>query len=117
MNDNSNSIHLDVDTIPQADIEHIKAYINNHPSDRILLSSLPSNLKRKYTKEQYLPVLQQLAAEGHGTVASTENSTGPKATVFIKRKRSELVTNLQLPTTSIEFNPNVQMPSTSTDIP
>ncbi|CAF4936186.1 unnamed protein product, partial [Rotaria sp. Silwood1] len=80
---------VDVDGIPQSDIDHIKSYIKNHPSERILLSTLPSNLKRKYTKEQYLPILQQLEADGHGIVTTTENTTGPKAICFAKKPRIE----------------------------
>jgi hypothetical protein len=79
-------LDIDTDGIPQSDIDHIKSYIKNHPNERILLSSLPSNLKRKYTKEQYLPILQQLEVDGHGIVTNTDNTTGPKAIVFIKKK-------------------------------
>ncbi|CAF3678229.1 unnamed protein product [Rotaria sp. Silwood1] len=84
-----NEEDVDVDGIPQSDIDHIKSYIKNHPSERILLSTLPSNLKRKYTKEQYLPILQQLEADGHGIVTTTENTTGPKAICFAKKPRIE----------------------------
>jgi hypothetical protein len=34
-----------IDGIHQGDIDHIKSYIKNHQSERILLSSLPSNFK------------------------------------------------------------------------
>ncbi|CAF3058054.1 unnamed protein product, partial [Rotaria sp. Silwood2] len=79
----------DIDGIPQNDIEHIKSYVKNHPSERILLSILAANLKRKYTKEQYLPILRQMEADGEGTLTTTDNTTGPKALVFIKKRRSE----------------------------
>lgn len=68
--------------IPPAEVDHIKSYIRSHPSERILLSTLPSNLKRKYSKEQYLPILQQLEIDGHSTVTTTENTTGLKAIVL-----------------------------------
>lgn len=77
------------DGIPQSEIDHIKSYIKNHPNERILLSTLPSNLKRKYSKEQYLPILRELESEGHGKVTSTENTTGPKAIIFVKKPRIE----------------------------
>ncbi|CAF3137833.1 unnamed protein product [Rotaria sp. Silwood2] len=80
---------IDTADIPQSDVDHIKSYIKNHPNERILLSVLPSNLKRKYTKEQYLPILRQMEADGHGTVTTTDNTTGPKAIVFIKKPRTE----------------------------
>ncbi|CAF4102321.1 unnamed protein product [Rotaria sordida] len=78
-----------IEGIPQSDIEHIKSYIKNHPSKRILLSVLPSNLKRKYTKDQYLPILRQMETDGEGTITTTENTTRPKAIVFIKKPRTE----------------------------
>jgi len=93
---------VDIDGIPQNDIDHIKSYIKNHPSERILLSTLPSNLKRKYTKEQYLPILRQLEADGHGTVTSTENTTGPKAICFVKKPRIEQPSESQNQITSSE---------------
>jgi hypothetical protein len=65
-----------------------------------LLSTLPSNLKRKYTKEQYLPILQQLEIDGHGTVATTDNTTGPKAIVFVKKPRIAATTDSQSTITS-----------------
>ncbi|CAF3944268.1 unnamed protein product [Rotaria sp. Silwood1] len=37
---------IDIADIPQSDVDHIKSYIKNHPNERILLSVLPSNLKR-----------------------------------------------------------------------
>lgn len=77
--------------IPTADIEQIKNYIRNHANDRILLSTLPSNVKRKYTKDQYLQILHDMETDGDGVVTSTENSTGPKAVVFIKKRRIESV--------------------------
>ncbi|CAF3348907.1 unnamed protein product [Rotaria sp. Silwood2] len=69
-------------------------------SDRILLSALPSNLKRKYTKEQYLPILRQLEADGHGTVTSTEKTSGPKAICFVKKPRLEQTSESQNPINS-----------------
>ncbi|CAF1497803.1 unnamed protein product, partial [Adineta steineri] len=39
--------------VPENEVMHIKKYIENHPSDRLLLSSLPANLKRKISKDQY----------------------------------------------------------------
>lgn len=75
--------------IPLSDIEQIKNYIKNHSSDRILLSTLPSNVKRKYTKEQYLQVLHDMQMDGDGVVTSTDNSTGPKAIVFVKKRRTD----------------------------
>lgn len=77
--------------IPTADIEQIKNYIRNHANDRILLSTLPSNVKRKYTKDQYLQILHDMETDGDGVVTSSENSTGPKAVVFIKKRRIESV--------------------------
>lgn len=84
--------------IPSAEVDHIKSYIRNHPSERILLSTLPSNLKRKYSKEQYLPILQQLEIDGHGAVTTADNTTGPKAIVFIKKQRITVPTE---PTSSV----------------
>ncbi|CAF4648696.1 unnamed protein product, partial [Rotaria magnacalcarata] len=46
--------------VPENEIKHIKQYIENHPSDRLLLSSLPANLKRKISKDQYLMILQEM---------------------------------------------------------
>ena len=66
-------------------MDHIKSYIKNHPNERILLSVIPSNLKRKYTKDQYLPILRQMEADGDGTWTTTDNVTGPKAIVFVKK--------------------------------
>jgi hypothetical protein len=86
---------MQIDDIPQSDIDHIKSYIKNHPSERILLSTLPSNLKRKYTKEQYLSILRQLETDGHGSVTSTDNTTGPKAIVYVKKRRIEPTTESQ----------------------
>ena len=63
--------------------------MKNHPNKRILSSVLPSNLKRKYRKEQYLPILQEMKADGQGTLTTTDNTTGPKAIVFIKKPRTE----------------------------
>ncbi|CAF4757512.1 unnamed protein product, partial [Rotaria sp. Silwood2] len=91
---------VDINGIPQSDIDHIKSYIKNHSSDRILLSALPSNLKRKYTKEQYLPILRQLEADGHGTVTSTEKTSGPKAICFVKKPRLEQTSESQNPINS-----------------
>ena len=62
--------------------------MKNYPNDRILLSTLPSNLKRKYSKEQYLSILRQMETGGHGTVATTDNTTKPKAVVFIKKSKN-----------------------------
>lgn len=69
-----------------------------HPSDRLLLSSLPANLKRKITKDQYLVILREMAQEGYGTVEETSNTTGPKATVFVKKRKVSDSTNEALPT-------------------
>lgn len=73
--------------VPENEITHIKKYIENHPHDRLLLSSLPANLKRKISKEQYLTILRQMEDEGKGKVEETNNITGPKAIVFIKKKK------------------------------
>jgi hypothetical protein len=50
------------------------------------LSSLPANLKRKITKDQYLGILRQMEEEGKGKIEETNNATGPKAIVFTKKK-------------------------------
>ncbi|CAF5192628.1 unnamed protein product, partial [Rotaria sp. Silwood1] len=50
--------------VPESEVKHIKKYIENHPSDRLLLSSLPANLKRKISKDQYLNILRQMEEEG-----------------------------------------------------
>ena len=78
-------IFIDINTsdIPQNDVDHITFYIKNHLNHRILLSTLPSNLKRKYTKGQYLSILRQMEIDGHGTVTTTDNTTGPKPVLFI----------------------------------
>ncbi|CAF1671011.1 unnamed protein product [Rotaria magnacalcarata] len=73
--------------VPENEIKHIKQYIENHPSDRLLLSSLPANLKRKISKDQYLMILQEMEVEGKGKIEETHNTTGPKAIVFIKKKK------------------------------
>ena len=70
-------------------MDHIKSYIKNHPNERILLSVIPSNWKRKYTKDQYLPILRQMEADGDGTLTTTDNVTGPKAIVFVKKPQTE----------------------------
>ncbi len=96
----SSLIVIEIDGIPQSDVDHIKSYIRNHTNERILLSTLPSNLKRKYTKEQYLPIRGQLETDGHGAVTSTDNTTGPKAIVFVKKPRTEPTTESQNTITS-----------------
>jgi hypothetical protein len=68
-------------------VQHIKSYIENHPADRLLLSSLPANLKRKISKDQYLSILRQMEDEGKGKIEETNNTTGPKAIVFTKKKK------------------------------
>ena len=74
-------------------VKHIKEYIEKHPSDRLLLSSLPANLKRKISKDQYLVILQQMEEEGKGKIEETNNTTGPKAIVFTKKKKTVQQTN------------------------
>ncbi len=75
------------------EVQHIKQYIQNHPSDRLLLSSLPANLKRKISKDQYLAILRQMEEEGKGKIEETNNTTGPKAIVFTKKKKIEQQSN------------------------
>jgi hypothetical protein len=79
--------------IPENEVQHIKKYIENHPSDRLLLSSLPANLKRKISKDQYLSILRQMEEEGKGKIEETSNTTGPKAIVFTKKRRIEQETS------------------------
>jgi hypothetical protein len=102
----------EIDGIPPSEVDHIKSYIKNHPSERILLSTLPSNLKRKYSKEQYLPILQQLETDGHGTVTTTDNTTGPKAIVFVKRPR--ITTAAQSVTTAQAIAPRAAASTAAT---
>ncbi len=79
--------------IPETEIKHIKEYIEKHPSDRLLLSSLPANLKRKISKDQYLVILRQMEEEGKGKIEETNNATGPKAIVFTKKKKIDQESN------------------------
>ena len=74
-------------------MRHIKSYIENHASDRLLLSSLPANLKRKISKDQYLSILRQMEEEGKGKIEETNNTTGPKAIVFMKKRKNDQQTN------------------------
>lgn len=80
--------------LPENEVLHIKKYIENHPSDRLLLSTLPANLKRKITKDQYLVILQQMQEEGKGKIQETNNTTGPKGIVFVKKKKVEQQPNI-----------------------
>ncbi|CAF4173227.1 unnamed protein product, partial [Rotaria magnacalcarata] len=82
--------------VPEQEVKHIKKYIENHPSDRLLLSSLPANLKRKISKDQYLVILQQMEEEGKGKIEETNNTTGPKGIVFIKKKKTDQQTKVSL---------------------
>lgn len=103
--------------IPENERNHIKKYIENHPSDRLLLSSLPANLKRKISKDQYLSILRQMEEEGKGKIEETNNVTGPKAIVFTKKKKIEQQptipssTSEQQTTTSSSTSP--QQPTTT----
>jgi hypothetical protein len=58
-----------------------------------LLSSLPANLKRKISKDQYLVILRQMEEEGKGKIEETNNATGPKAIVFTKKKKIDQESN------------------------
>ena len=84
--------------VPESEIDHIKKYVENHPSDRLLLSSLPANLKRKISKDQYLIILRQMEEEGKGTIEETNNTTGPKGIVFTKKKKIDQQPNIASPT-------------------
>jgi hypothetical protein len=84
---------VDTGEIPDGEVQHVRQYIEKHPSDRFLLSSFPANLKRKLNKDQYLSILKQLQDEGRGTIEESNNSTGPKAIVFIKKKKTQQQTN------------------------
>ncbi|CAF1477013.1 unnamed protein product [Adineta ricciae] len=88
INDHIFSHTKDNNGIPEAEVKHIKEYIEKHPSDRLLLSSLPANLKRKISKDQYLVILRQMEEEGRGKVEETNNTTGPKAILFTKTKKT-----------------------------
>ncbi|CAF1368144.1 unnamed protein product [Rotaria sordida] len=73
--------------IPPEEVNHIKKYIENHPCDRLLLSSLPANLKRKISKDQYLSILREMEEEGIGKIEETNNVKGPKGIAFTKKKK------------------------------
>ncbi|CAF3310139.1 unnamed protein product [Rotaria socialis] len=75
--------------VPENEVKHVKKYIENHPSDRILLSSLPANLKRKITKDQYFVIFREMELEGKGKIEETNNVTGPKGVVFVKKKKTD----------------------------
>ncbi|CAF3784065.1 unnamed protein product [Rotaria sp. Silwood1] len=90
--------------VPESEVKHIKKYIENHPSDRLLLSSLPANLKRKISKDQYLNILRQMEEEGKGKIEETNNTTGPKAIVFIKKKKIEQQPNIASTTNQQQTN-------------
>ena len=75
--------------MPENEVKHVKKYIENHPSDRILLSSLPANLKRKITKDQYFVIFREMELEGKGKIEETNNVTGPKGVVFVKKKKTD----------------------------
>ncbi|CAF3370765.1 unnamed protein product [Rotaria sp. Silwood2] len=75
--------------IPSEEVNHIKKYIENHPCDRLLLSSLPANLKRKISKDQYLSILREMEEEGKGKIEETNNVKGPKGITFTKKKKIE----------------------------
>lgn len=67
------------------------------------MSTLPSNLKRKYSKDQYLPILRELEQDGYGTLTNTDNTTGPKGIVFIKKPRMESISTSQICVTTNEL--------------
>lgn len=90
--------------VPENEIKHIKKYIENHPHDRLLLSSLPANLKRKISKDQYLTILRQMEDEGTGKIEETNNVTGPKAIVFVKKKKIDHPSNTVSLTNQQETN-------------
>ncbi|CAF4959592.1 unnamed protein product [Rotaria sp. Silwood1] len=64
---------LDTMDIPPEEVNHIKKYIENHPCDHLLLLSLPANLKRKISKDQYLSILREMEEEGKGKIEETNN--------------------------------------------
>ncbi|CAF1031523.1 unnamed protein product [Adineta steineri] len=103
--------------VPENEVMHIKKYIENHPSDRLLLSSLPANLKRKISKDQYLLILRQMEEEGKGKIEETNNTTGPKAIVFTKKKKIEHAPNTSSSTTHQQTNQIILIPSEQTDEP
>ncbi|CAF1269647.1 unnamed protein product [Adineta steineri] len=103
--------------VPENEVMHIKKYIENHPSDRLLLSSLPANLKRKISKDQYLLILRQMEDEGKGKIEETNNTTGPKAIVFTKKRKIEHPPNTSSSTTHQHTNETILIPSGQTDEP
>ncbi|CAF1203303.1 unnamed protein product [Adineta steineri] len=108
---------LDSMNVPENEVMHIKKYIENHPSDRLLLSSLPANLKRKISKDQYLLILRQMEEEGRGKIEETNNTTGPKAIVFTKKKKFEHPPKTSSSTTNQQTNEIILIPSEQTDEP
>ncbi|CAF1213442.1 unnamed protein product [Rotaria magnacalcarata] len=95
--------------VPEQEVKHIKKYIENHPSDRLLLSSLPAILKRKISKDQYLVILQQMEEEGKGKIEETNNTTGPKGIVFIKKKKTDQQTKVSLTTDQQQTNQSLPL--------
>ncbi|CAF4184513.1 unnamed protein product [Rotaria magnacalcarata] len=95
--------------VPEQEVKHIKKYIENHPSDRLLLSSLPAILKRKISKDQYLVILQQMEEEGKGKIEETNNTTGPKGIVFIKKKKTDQQTKVSLTTNQQQINQSLPL--------
>ncbi|CAF4337124.1 unnamed protein product, partial [Adineta steineri] len=108
---------IDSMDVPENEVMHIKKYIENHPSDRLLLSSLPANLKRKISKDQYLLILRQMEEEGKGKIEETNNTTGPKAIVFTKKKKIEHLPNTFSSATNQHPNEIILIPSGQTDEP